>query len=100
MADGATSGAVVWGGSFERHQDDSGDLDSDDFAAEQTATGTTASVDGEVKYTDIAFTDGAQLDSLAIGEHFRFKLRRVATDGADTMNANDAQLLSVELRET
>jgi hypothetical protein len=90
---------VVWGGSFERHQDDTDDLDADGFAAEQTATGTTASGSGEVQYTSIAFTDGAQMDSVAAGESFRFKLRRVATDGADTALA-DAQALAVEIRET
>jgi hypothetical protein len=99
MGDGITTGDVVWGGSFERHQDDTDDLDADGFAAEQTATGTTASGSGEVQYTSIAFTDGAQMDSVAAGESFRFKLRRVATDGADTALA-DAQALAVEIRET
>jgi hypothetical protein len=99
MAATATTGDVVWGASFERHADDTDDLDSDGFAAEQTATATTASGTGEVQYTNIAFTDGAQIDSLAVSEHFRIKIRRVATDGADTM-AGDAQLLSVEVRET
>lgn len=99
MADGATANDVVWGASIERHQDDADDLDSDSFAGEQTATGTTASADGEVQYTSITFTDGAQIDSLAVGESFRLKIRRVATDGADTL-AVDAQLLAVEIKET
>lgn len=99
MADGATTGNCVWGLSIERHQDDADDLDSDSFATEQTATGTTASADGEVQYTEIAFTSGAQMDSLAVGEHFRLALRRVATDGSDTLSV-DAQFLGLELRET
>jgi hypothetical protein len=99
MAATATTGDVVFGASFERHQDDTDDLDSDSFAAEQTATATTASATGEVQYTAITFTDGAQLDSLAVSEHFRLKVRRVATDGADTL-VGDCQILSVELQET
>lgn len=98
-ADGATTGDVVWGASIERHADDAQDLDSDSFAAEQTVTDTTASADGETVYSLIAFTNGAQMDSLAVSERFRLKIRRVATDGADTLTV-DAQIFSVEVMET
>lgn len=99
MGDGVTTGDVVWGASFERHDAAGTDLDSDSFAAEQTATGTTAGTDGAVRYTAITFTDGAQIDSLAVSEGYRLKIRRVASDGSDTMAA-DAQLLRVEVQET
>jgi len=99
MSTGATSGDVVWQGQFERHQDETDDLDSDSFAAAQSATGTAAGTNGAVQYTGITFTAGAQMDSLAAGEHFRFKLIRNAADAADTM-AGDAEVLSVEIRET
>lgn len=96
----ATSGNCVWGLSIERHDDEGTDLDSDSFAAEKTVTATAPTTGGSVQYSTIAFTSGAEMDSLAAGEHFRFKVRRVATDGGDTINSNDCSLLGVEWMET
>lgn len=99
MGDGVTTGDVVWNGAFERNEDSGTDLDSDSFATAQAATGTTAGTNGAVQYTAITFTDGAQIDSIAVGERFRFKLTRDADNVADTMSA-DAQVLAVEIIET
>jgi len=48
-----------------------------------------------------AFTDGAQMDSLANGEAYRLKIRRDAdgTSGTDDITT-DAELVAVVLRET
>src|SRR5262245_44729609 len=73
MSASATSGDVVWGGSFERNQDGVDNLTGDSFAAEQTATSTAPGTTGIIKYRTITFTDGAQIDSLAVGEGFRLK---------------------------
>lgn len=99
-ADTAVTGSVVWGISIERCQDETDDLDTDSFAAEQTATSAapTGSA-GQIQYCSIAFTDGAQMDSVTAAERFRLKLRRVATDGSDDM-AGDAQMVALEIRET
>jgi hypothetical protein len=99
-ADTATTGTCRWEGLFERHQDDVDDLDADSFAASQSAGSVTSSLAGEVKYTTITFTN-AQIDGIAIGEDFRFRVRRDAdgTTGTDDM-VGDAHLKSVELRET
>jgi hypothetical protein len=48
MATSAVSGDVVWEGSFERHQADTTDLDSDDFAAINYITVTTNGTAGAV----------------------------------------------------
>lgn len=100
-APAATTGTARWQGSFERNQEDVDDLDSDSFAAAQSAGEATASAAGELQYTEIVFTDGAQIDSIAVGEAFRFKLNRDAdgTTGTDDL-AEDAQVRFVELRET
>lgn len=95
----ATSGDVKWNAAFERHQDETGDLDSDSFATAQTTTATAPTTSGAIQYTDIVFSDGAQMDSLAIGESFRLKVSRDAANGSDTMTGY-AQLMRVELRET
>jgi hypothetical protein len=99
MASTATTGTVRWQAQFERHDDDGTDLDADSFATAQSAGEACANVSGEVKYTDIAFTN-AQIDGLLAGEGFRFKLTRDAdgTSGTDDM-AGDAEAVSCELRE-
>ena len=94
----ALAGAVVWDVSFERHEDDVTDLDSDSFAAVQSATGTAASASGEPQYTAITFTN-AQIDGLLKGESYRLKVTRDANAGGDTM-VGDAELLRVEIRES
>ena len=99
MGASATSGNVKWNAQIERHQDETDDLDSDSFATAQTTTAAAPATSGQVQYTDIAFTSGAQMDSVATGEGFRLKVTRDAADGADTMTGN-AQLLTVEIRET
>jgi hypothetical protein len=99
LAETVTTGAVKWNAQVERNQTGVDDLDSDSFAAAQTATGTAPATAGMTAYTDIAFTNGAQMDSLAAGESFRLKITRDAADATDTM-ADLAQLHRVEIRET
>jgi len=99
LAASATSGEVVWAVAWERHQDDALDMDADSFAADQTVTATCASATGEPAYDTIAFTNGAEMDSLAVGESFRLRIYRDANNADDDM-AGDAQLLRIEVRET
>lgn len=100
MGKSATSGTTRWSAAFERH-DTATDLGADSFATANTAAGTAPGTTGYTAYTDIAFTDGAQIDSLAVGEKFRLRIARDAdgTSGTDDMTG-DAQLQTVELRET
>ena len=95
----ATTGNVKWNLAFERHQDEVDDTDSDSFAAAQTVTATAPTTNGARQYSSIAFTDGAQIDSLAAGESFRVRLTRDAANAADTM-VGDAEFARLELRET
>lgn len=104
-ATSATSGDCRWGVAFERLADadtQADDLDTDSFAtantAGATAPGTSA---GRLQYTDIAFANGSEMDSIAVGEAFRIKVYRDAdgTSGTDDM-AGDAELLVVEIKET
>jgi len=99
MASGVASNNVVWNAAIERHQNDVTDLDSDSFATAQAATDAAPTVDGEHTVTELAFTNGSQMDSLAAGESFRLSIARDANNGSDTMAA-DAELLRVEIRET
>lgn len=94
----ATSGDVDWDVSFERIGEGQQDLDSDGFAAVQSTDGTTVpGTSGNVGIVEVAFTDGAQMDSVAVGEGFRVKVTR---DGASDTASGDAELRFVEVRET
>jgi len=84
----STSGNVKWDVSFERMN---GDIDTDSFAAVQTATAAPDGTSGIIKKTTIVFTQ-AQADSIAAGELMRIKVARDASAGADTMTG-DAELL-------
>jgi hypothetical protein len=97
-ADTATTGTIGWDVAFERIGDGSQDITADGFASAQTVTAATVpGTAGLVDITNVAFTDGAQMDSVAVGESFRLRVRRdVANDSA----AGDAQLLAVEIKET
>lgn len=98
-ATGITSGDVVWNSAFERIGDGQLDIDSDSFATANAATVTVPGTDGHVDIASIAHTDGAQIDSIAVGELFRLKITRDANNGSDTADA-DVELLQVELKET
>lgn len=98
-ASSATSGNVVWETAFERIGAAQQNIDSDGFATGNTATGAANGSSGNTTETEIAHTNGAQMDSVAAGELFRLRVRRLAADGSDTMTG-DAELLGVEIRET
>lgn len=97
-ATSATSGTIGWDVAFERIGDSQQDIDSDGFATAQTITATTVpGTSGHVQINSVAISDGANIDSIAIGEAFRLRIRRdVANDSA----TGDAELIAVELKET
>lgn len=94
----ATTGTIGFDVAFERIGDGQQDIDADGFATAQTVTAATVpATSGHVDITNVAVTNGANIDSLAVGEAFRLRVRRdVASDTA----AGDAELLAVELKET
>ena len=96
----ATSGDVIWSGAVERLNAGGTDIDTDSFAGEQNAAAvTTSGTSGIINVSTITFTDGAQMDSVAAGDAFRFQLQRKAADGSDTMSG-DAELLAVHTVES
>jgi len=94
----AESGDVDWDVAFERIGDQQLDIDADSFAAVQSVDNTTVpGTSGLVDIVSVAFTDGAQMDSVAVGEGFRMKVTR---DAASDTAAGDAELRFVEVKET
>lgn len=94
-----TTGNVKWNAAFRRVADDAEDLDVSQAYDFNTVTATTTNVAGEVDYTTITFTNGADMDSVVAGDMFIVRLQRDANNAADTMT-NDAQLHYIVIQET
>lgn len=99
-ADTAIAGVVIWDVSIERVGEGQQDIDSDGFAAAQSSGSITVpATSGHVDIVPVTFTDGAQMDSIAVGEYFRVKVTRDADNVLDTL-VGDAQIIGIELKET
>jgi len=94
----ATANTVDWDVAFELVGDQDLDIDGDSFAAANSVDNTTVpGTSGLVDIVSVAFTDGADMDSVAAGDGFRLKVTR---DAASDDAVGDAELWKVELRET
>ena len=86
-----------WDAAFERIAAIDLDVDADSFAdANSVDTDHCDATSGKITITTIAFTAGADMDSVAAGEMFRLKLTR---DAANDDMTGDAELYAVEIRE-
>lgn len=84
---------------FERIGDQQQDIDSDGFAAAQnTGDVTVPGTSGNVDIVSSTHTDGGQMDSIAVGEGFRLKVKRIAVAGTDA--SGDLELRFIEIKET
>ncbi len=94
----AEADTIDWDAAFERIGDQQLDVDGDSFAAANSVDNTTVpGTTGLVDIVSVAFTDGADMDSVAAGELFRIKINR---DAASDDAAGDGELHAVEIRET
>ena len=94
----AEADTVDWDVAFERIGDQELDVDGDSFAAVNSVDDTTVpGTTGLVDIVSVAFTDGADMDSVAVGELFRIQVIRDATSDDAT---GDAELHAVEIKET
>lgn len=95
----ATSGAVVWRAAFRRIVADDDDIDdSHTYDFNQASADTAPGTCGQESALSIAFTDGADMDSLGAGEKAILRVGRLPTDGGDTM-VGDAELRRVYVTE-
>ncbi len=98
MATSATSGTIGWLVAFERMGDGGTDQDADSFASDQTVTAETVDgTSGIMDVSNVAVTKGANMDSVVAGDTFRL---RVTRDVANDTAAGDAELISIEIKET
>lgn len=83
---------VLWEAAIRRIQDDADDIDASHSYDYNAATeDAEASASGETSRFSIAFTHGADMDSLADGESFILRLRRNTTTSGNNLGG-DAQL--------
>lgn len=95
-ADTASSGVVRWGGALAciTPNTDTQDVETKAFATESTADDTHLGTTGQ-RVHEIAITL-SNLDSIASNDLVWLRIRRVGSNGADTMTG-DAILIGVEL---
>ena len=94
----AEADTVDWDVAFERIGDGLLDIDGDSFAAVNSVDNTTVpGTTGLVDIVAVAFTDGADMDSVAVGEAFRLQITR---DAVSDDAGGDAELVMVEIKET
>jgi len=94
----ATANTVDWDVAFELIGDQDQNIDSDSFAAVNSVDDTTVpGTSGLVDIVSVAFTDGADMDSVTAGDGFRIKVTRDASSDDAT---GDAELRFLEIRET
>jgi hypothetical protein len=96
-----TTGGVRWEAAFRAFEDDTEDLDTTAHTYDYNGVtvSTLASVQGEVTYDNITFTDGADMDSVGAGDEFILRIKRTHDDAGDTAAA-DAFLYGVSIAET
>ena len=96
----ATTGDVLWSAAIRRIADDAEDMDAaHTFDYNNATADTAASASGERSRVTVTFTDGADMDSVAVNEYFILRVRRVPTDGNDTL-AGDASIHAIIIKET
>lgn len=92
---------VCFSATLERVDVGTTDLDSDSFGTQVIdTTGVAANATSGIQSTtSIALTTGANMDSVVAGDTFRLKITRETGQANDTQ-AGDAQVVSVEIKET
>jgi len=94
----AEADTVDWDVAFELIGDQDLDIDGDSFAAVNSVDDTIVpGTTGLVDIVTVAFTNGADMDSVTVGDGFRLIVTR---DAASDDAAGDAELVFVELKET
>lgn len=86
-----------WDAAFERIAANDLDVDADSFAdVNSVDTDHCNATSGKLTITTIAFTDGADMDSVAAGDMFRLKITR---DAANDDMTGDGELYAIEIQE-
>lgn len=93
----ATAGDIIWEVSFDRKETTSS-INVDGFGGVKTVTQTVPGTNLLISKATIAFSDGAEINSAAIGDFVRVKIRRI--DTTPNGPSGNALLIAMELVET
>ena len=94
----AISGTIGWTVELERFLDGTDNITAESWASAQTVTAATVpGTAGILKITNVAISNGANMDSIAVGDAFRLRLKR---DVANDTATGDAHLVAIEIKET
>ena len=96
----AATNAVSWNVAFKSVTDDADDLDTKSYAAANNASCTTPDNAGEVDYCTVAFTAGADMDSVSAGEYFRLQVCRDGDGSSGTDSSTDTAQFFFAVMET
>jgi hypothetical protein len=99
MASTATAEEVRWEVGIHRCAENDDDMDSSHTYDTNGVTDTTNGTCGKLNYCSVAFTNGADMDSLAAGEAFVLRIYR-DHDHADDDMSGDAELVAIVGKET
>lgn len=95
----ATSGVFGINAAFRRVADDVEDLDTTAQTYDYNeVAATVASAAGEVAYDTLAFTDGADMDSVVAGDYFILRIKRNTSVSSDA--TGDCSINAIEIKET
>jgi hypothetical protein len=92
-----TSGTVAWACQIRREENSSAHIAGDFATAVVASADTVEGTARNMNYTELAMTNGAQIDSVVAGEAMTVRVFRDVS--ADNM-ASDAELHKVEIQET
>mgnify|MGYP000467453550 CR=1 FL=1 len=94
----AITGTLGWTVEFERFLAGTDNITAESWASAQTITATTVpGTAGIAQVLNVAVSNGANMDSIAVGEGFRLRIKR---DVSNDTAAGNALLYAVELKET
>jgi len=95
----AATGVAGWNAAFRRVADDAEDLDTTAQTYDYNeVAATVAGTIGEVAYDTLAFTDGADMDSVAVNEYFILRVKRNTSVASDA--TGDCSLHAILVKET
>jgi len=96
-----TPHSAAWGGAFRAIAEGAEDMDASHTYDYNPVVDEEAGASGQTSIATITFTDGADMDSLADGINFVYRVRRDPTNGSDNLTG-DAELWAsrIQIKET
>jgi len=99
MAKSSTAGNVLWRAAFREVIEGGDDLDVSHTYDYNSVVATAPATLGQIDYTTITFTDGADMDNVGANDMFILRINRFGDNASDNLSG-DAELVGVVVVET